>query len=91
MMGIHIHGMIMDIAIGRKLPVALQTPRRLSAVLQHHPKPQVELVRKQQVVVTQHQPQLVVVVIQQAILPHLVTAIIVPIVLPIRRRLQAVL
>ena len=91
MMGIHTHGMIMDIAIGRKLQAALQTPRRLSAVHQHHHQQQVELVRKQQVVVIQHQPQLVVVVIQQAIIPHLVTAIIVPIVLPIRRRLQAVL
>ena len=76
MMGIHTHGMIMDIAIGRKLPVALQTPRRLSPVLQHHQQHQVELVRKQQVVVTQHQPQLVVVVIQQAIIQHLVTVTI---------------
>ena len=91
MMGIHTHGMIIIIAIGRKLQVALPTRRRLLAVLQHHPKPQVELVRKHQVVVTQHQPQLVVVVIQQAIIQHQVTVIIVLIVLPIRRRLQAAL
>ena len=90
MMGTHTHGMIMDIAIGRKLQVALPTRRRLSPVLQHQQQHQVELVRKQQVGVTQHQPRLVVVAIQQATIQQQVTVIIVVIV-PQPMLLQAVL
>ena len=70
MMGIHTHGMIIIIAIGRKLQAALQTPRRLSPVLQHHQQHQVELVRKQQVVVTHQLHQPVAVQLQMFITPH---------------------
>ena len=70
MMGIHTHGMIIIIAIGRKLPVALQTPRKLSPVLQHHHQHQVELVHKHQAVVTQHLHQPVVAQLQMFITPH---------------------
>ena len=72
MMGIHTHGTIMIIAIilpPQKLLPNLQKLKPLP-VLQHHQKLQVELVRKQQVVVIQHQHQPVGVQLQMSITQH---------------------